>query len=42
MIFQTWMDGEGRHYFTDALFLDENNQKKYSHLKSMYEFRGYA
>ena len=42
MIFQTWMDGEGRPYFTDTLFLDKNNNKKYSHLKSMYKFRDYA
>ena len=27
MIFQTWMDHEGRPYFTDTLFLDKNNKK---------------
>ena len=26
MIFQTCMDHEGRLYFTDTLFLDENNK----------------
>ena len=27
MIFKTWMDHEGRPYFTDTLFLDKNNKK---------------